>query len=267
MVVFLVGTCARGTLLVTKAASPRNTTIAFVLWLIRSAWLVVKNYQISIKAKQMQEELKSSRIVLAMSQIHTHFIFNILNAISGMFAYDAKKADEILVTFSRYLRRNIGIMDEDKLESFTKSLEHLEDYIKLEQIRFGERIQFVKKIETENFMMPPLALQPIVENAIRHGLCQKKQGGTIRLHTWLENGNNMIEISDDGVGFDVESPPREGAVGMKNVRFRLQYMVNGTMEIKSRKGEGTTVTITIPCAQKTEKKGKERKKHESNLCG
>ena len=164
-----------------------------------------------------------------------------------------------MVTFSRYLRKNINAMEEEQLEPFAKSMEHLEDYICLEQIRFGDKIRFEKQLDTENFMVPPLVLQPIVENAIVHGLLGKKQGGTIRLHAWTEHGDNRIEISDDGVGFDTEQASGEDSVGIKNVRFRLTYLVNGTMEIISRPQEGTTVTITIPGEGKGTK-DKEKKK-------
>ena len=207
---------------------------------------MAKNQQDSIRAEKLREELKNSRVVLAMSQIRTHFVFNILNAISGMCEDDPQKADETLVMFSHYLRSNINIMEEDEPETFTKSLEHLEEYVFLEQMRFGEKIQFAKKIEADNFKIPPLILQPLVENAIRHGLLHKKQGGTVSLHTWAENGDSIIEISDDGVGFDMANAQGQESVGMKNVRFRLKYMVGGTMDIKSTPGQGTTVTITIP---------------------
>ena len=206
-----------------------------------------------VRAEKLREELKNSRVVLAMSQIRTHFVFNILNAISGMCEYDPQKADKTLVMFAHYLRSNINIMEEDEPETFTKSLEHLEKYVFLEQVRFGEKIQFAKNIEADNFKIPPLVLQPLVENAIRHGLLHKKQGGTVILHTWAENGDSIIEISDDGVGFDMANAPGQESVGMKNVRFRLKYMVGGTMDIKSTPGQGTTVTITIPGKHKIQK--------------
>lgn len=225
-------------------------TMLFVFHLIRGVWLVAKNQQDSIRAEKLRMELKNSRIVLAMSQIRTHFVFNILNAISGMCEYNPQKADETLVMFARYLRSNINIMEKDEPEAFTKSLEHLEKYIFLEQVRFGEKIQFTKNIEAANFKIPPLVLQPLVENAIRHGLLHKKQGGTVSLHTWAENGDSILEISDDGVGFDPSDALGEESVGMKNVRFRLKYMVGGTMDVKSTPGQGTTVTIRIPGNQK-----------------
>lgn len=172
---------------------------------------------------------------------------------SGMCEYDPQKADEILVMFAHYLRSNINIMEKDEPEAFTKSREHLEEYVFLEQVRFGEKIQFAKNIEADNFKIPPLVLQPLVENAIKHGLLHKKQGGTVVLHTWAENGDVIIEISDDGVGFDMTNAPGQESVGMKNVRFRLKYMVGGTMDIKSIPGQGTTVTITIPGKHKIQK--------------
>lgn len=228
-------------------------TVLFVFHLVRAAWVAAKNQQDSLRAEKLREELKNSRIVLAMSQIRTHFVFNILNAISGMCEYNPQKADETLVMFSRYLRRNISIMEKDELEDFAESLEHLEEYVHLEQIRFGERIRLVKTVEVENFKIPPLVLQPLVENAIRHGLLHKKQGGTVSLHTWAEEGGSVIVISDDGVGFDAAAAPGEESVGMKNVRFRLKYMVGGTMDVESVPGQGTTVTIRIPGKQKIQK--------------
>ena len=183
--------------------------LAFVFWLIWAVWILARNYQNSMRAEKLQQELKNSRIVLATSQIRTHFVFNVLNAVSGMCEYDPKKADETLVTFSRYLRKNINAMEEEQLEPFAKSMKYLEDYICLEQIRFGDKIRFEKQLDTENFMVPPLVLQPIAENAIVHGLLEKKEGGTIRLHTWKEDGSNIIQISDDGVGFDTEQASGE----------------------------------------------------------
>lgn len=223
--------------------------LLFVIHLVRAVRIVSHNHRASEKAKELAEELRNSRIVLAMSQIRTHFIFNILTAISGMCEYDPQKADETLIRFSRYLRNNIDIMEEDKLETFSKSLEHLEDYIALEQVRFGEKLGFEKNLETVDFKIPPLVLQPIVENAIKHGILLKQSGGTIKLHTYTKGENVIITITDDGVGFDVENIKNEGSIGLKNVRFRLQQMMNGRMDIESSPGNGTKVTITIPCPQ------------------
>lgn len=222
--------------------------LLFVFHLVRAVILTATNQRESVRAKELAGELRNSRIVLAMSQIRTHFIFNVLTAISGMCEYDPEQADATLIRFSRYLRSNIDIMEEDKLELFSKSLEHLEDYIALEQIRFGSKIQFVKNLEVTNFMIPPLILQPIVENAIKHGLLPKTSGGTIGLYTQTDGKNIIITITDDGVGFDTANMKKEGSVGLNNVRFRLTHMVNGRLEVESSVGNGTKVTITMPCS-------------------
>lgn len=222
---------------------------AFTLRLIAAIKLVPESYRRAEQAERLEDDLKNSRIVLAMSQIRTHFIFNILNAISGMCKYDAKKADETVVRFARYLRSNIDIMEQDEPEWFETSLRHLEDYIALEQVRFGDKIRFISDVSVSDFKLPPLVLQPIVENAIKHGLMPKANGGTIVLHTWQEERNIFISVQDDGVGFrlnQLEKTDGNKSVGLNNVRFRLENTVHGGMEIESYPRKGTTVTIWLP---------------------
>lgn len=187
-----------------------------------------------------------SRITAMAGQIRAHFIFNVLNAVSGMCKSDPEKADEAIIKFSRFLRRNINILEEDKPVLFEEDLKHLEDYISLEQIRFGERVKFEKDIKVSNFMFPSLILQPLVENALKHGLTSKLEGGTIWLKTWEENDRIYISVEDDGKGYDMEKGFRDGAVGIKNVQFRLKHIVNGEMKMESEEGKGTKVTLSIP---------------------
>ena len=195
---------------------------------------------------EKENQLIQSRLTTMQSQIRSHFIFNILNAISGMCKYDPEKADQTVVCFARYLRTNIDIMQDERKVTFRSALRHLEDYVALEQIRFGDHIRFVTQIYVENFMIPPLVLQPIVENAIKHGLTPKPNGGTVRLRTWTVNDEVWIEIRDDGVGFNVDAVSSERSVGLKNVRFRLEQLMHGRMMINSTPGKGTVVTIAIP---------------------
>lgn len=220
--------------------------VIFLFHMVRAAMTVPADYRASIKAKELAEELKNSRITLSMSQIRTHFIFNVLNAISGMCKYDPDKADETVVRFARFLRSNMDIMEEDRPVPFVRALEHVEDYVALEQVRFGEKIEFVTDIEVSNFEIPSLILQPLAENAIRHGLLLKPDGGMILLRTWADRQNVMISIEDDGVGFDTGQPVKEKSMALKNIRFRLENMVNGRINIESSPGHGTKVTITIP---------------------
>lgn len=196
--------------------------------------------------KEMETQLILSRTKIMMSQIRSHFVFNLLNAISGMCKYDPEKADDTIVRFSRYLRNNIDIMENDKNIPFSIDLQQLEDYVILEQVRFGDKIEFYTDIETDSFMIPQLILQPIVENAIKHGVSKKLTNGTIILRTREQDGQILITVEDDGVGFDKKELEKETSVGLRNIRFRLSQLVNGTMDIESEPGKGTIVTIKIP---------------------
>lgn len=207
---------------------------------------VPRSYRASKEAERLKRELKNSRIVLAMSQIRTHFIFNVLNTISGMCIYDPEEANRTVIHFAKYLRGNINVLQDDELILFTKEMEHLENYVVLEKVRFDEKIRFEKNLEVQEFLIPPLILQPIVENAIKHGLLRTKTGGCVSLITRREGDEIVIEVKDDGAGFDVSAPIREGAVGISNVKFRLEYMIGGRLEMESVPGQGTTITIRMP---------------------
>lgn len=204
--------------------------------------IYVKQERLLMEKEQQIMQIRASTM---MNQIRSHMVFNVLNAISGMCKYDPEKADEAIVCFARYLRTNINIMENDQPVPFHKALQHLEDYMELEQVRFGDQIRFVKEIQEENFMMPSLILQPLVENAIKHGINKKPEGGTITLKTWSEGDMIYISIHDDGVGFDTNQPAREGAVGLKNVRTRLEYIINGQLDIESVPGQGTTASVCM----------------------
>ena len=223
----------------------------FVLMVLRSVHYVVVNHQKTGQVEQLAAELENSRILMAMNQIRTHFIFNVLNAISGMCKYDPAKADRTVVLFARFLRTNIDIMQSDTPVTFHAALRHVEDYIALEQVRFGDRLNFVTDIEEDYFCLPPLTLQPLVENSIKHGLNSKPNGGTITVRTWVEGNDVCVSVHDDGVGYDTTQPVRDGSVGLQNVRFRLQHIMRATLTMESTVGEGTTATIRIPLEEAT----------------
>lgn len=261
-----------------KGASSEQmfTLLAFLSYIVFMGISTILNYseqemQLIKKDRMLAEKerrLTENRITATMSQIRTHFLFNILTAISGYCKYDAKKADDALIRFSRYLRRNINIIECDASIDFPKELEYLDDYVSLEQMRFGDSITFKQEIEEQNFKIPPLILQPIVENAIKHGFVAHEKSGTITLRTKREGKNVMITITDDGVGFVPEECDKEESVGIKNVRFRLENMANGSLMIHSSPGNGTTATIRLPIGGGvnvvTSRKGG---KNASNLCG
>ena len=195
---------------------------------------------------EKERRLADSRIKAMMSQIRSHFIFNVLATISTYCKIDPEMADRALVRFSRYLRRNINIIEVDGLINFTTELEQLEDYVTLEQLRFGEEINFEKEIETSSFQIPPLTVQPIVENAIKHGLLEHGKSGTVFLHTQRKENHIVITVTDNGAGFAPEVLEKAESIGIRNVRYRLETMMGGTLAIESEPGKGTKVMIQIP---------------------
>lgn len=205
--------------------------------------------EVQVKLAHNETKLAESRFMAMMSQIRSHFIFNILNAISGMCKYDPERADKTIVHFARFLRSNIDLMQNDELTHFHNALHHLEDYVALEQVRYGDNIQFVTDIQCDDFSLPPFVIQPLVENSIKHGLSPKPNGGTITLRTRKDNENVYIIVEDDGVGYNSDGKISDQSIGLKNIRFRLDHMVNGTLKVESIVDIGTKATITIPCKE------------------
>ena len=196
--------------------------------------------------RKLQQELKDRRVSVMMSQIRTHFIFNVMTIISGLCNTDPGKADDALILFSRYLRKNMAIMDRDEPILFSQELSHLEDYVSLEKMRFGEKIKFEKYLDITDFKLPPLTIQPLVENAIKHGLLNPGKQGTVTLISKKMEDKIQIIIEDDGIGFVPEDLEKENTVGIRNVRYRVENMVGGTLKITSAPSGGTRAEICIP---------------------
>lgn len=223
------------------------TLLTFVVYVVASGvdFLVMHNHT-KRALMEKEKQLLHVQTTMMFSQIRSHFTFNILNAISGMCKYDPEMADKTIVSFARYLRTNVETIHNDELIPFRSALRQLLDYVDLEQIRFPDKLRFDTDITVDDFLIPPLLLQPIVENAIRHGINPKKAGGRIMLRTFVEDSEICIQIQDNGVGFYLEDLENEKSTALKNIRFRLEHMIGGRMEIESRIGEGTTVTLRMP---------------------
>lgn len=196
-----------------------------------------------------QKELEAQRNALMLSQINPHFIYNTLSTIASMCDTAPKQAKYLTIDFSHYLRRNIGTLASEEPITFEQEMEHVACYLKIEKARFRERLNVHYAIQCKEFSIPPLTVQPLVENAVKHGVTKKAAGGTVRISTYDTDTHYVIEIIDDGVGFDSEAA--EMHVGIQNVQSRLAAMCKGNLSIKSTVGVGTRVTIEIP-----KKKGK-----------
>jgi sensor histidine kinase YesM len=205
------------------------------------------------RAKELEREklvlntqLTESRVSTMMSQIRPHFIYNTLGSIEQLCELDPQKAGELVHNFAKYLRGNFGELDNPKPILMSQEMEHVHHYISIENVRFPD-MTFTFEMNSNDFYIPALTIQPIVENAVKHGLMRLQEGGTIRVISYETNTHYCVSVEDDGAGFDTKVLLDERKhVGLRNIRGRLKAMVNGALEIQSEIGKGTKVLITIP---------------------
>lgn len=228
--------------------------ITFPLSLIWNGTLIfigVTFAQFCVYITITQEEaqmLAQSKIEIAISQIQPHFLYNALGSISELCNQDARLAGIATDHFAQYLRMNLDSMKRTKPIPFKTELNHIDTYLWLEKIRFGDKINVVYDIRDVDFMVPALCVQPLVENAVKHGICSLEHPGTIKISTYKKNNSYVVTIEDTGAGFDISKTENDGKIhiGIDNVKKRLRDMVDGKLYIKSQKGSGTTATIIIP---------------------
>lgn len=156
------------------------------------------------------------------------------------------KAFELVRNFSLYLRGNFSQLDSVVPISFLEEMKHVEYYVKIEKVRFPD-INIEYQLECTDFVIPPLSVQPLVENAIKHGLMRLETGGTVIVHSYETSTHFVVDVSDNGVGFDVNSVIADKKhVGLRNIRERLAVMLNGELKVQSSLNGGTKAIITIP---------------------
>lgn len=200
------------------------------------------------KLAKKEQELYDMQINILSAQISQHFIYNTLTTIKYLCKKDALLAAETVDEFAGYLRGNLEALTGDKTIWFSEELMHVKNFLAIEQKRFGKRINVIYDIREEAFMLPPLTLQPIVENAVKHGIAPKEQGGTIRISTGKNDTDYWIRVEDDGVGYCVKERAKEKKthIGMCNVAGRVGGLCGGSVKVLSSFGEGTKVLIKIP---------------------
>ena len=225
----------------------------FAVAMIMVLKLIPYNINAATKARELElekitlnAELAESRISTMMSQIRPHFIYNTLGSIEQLCKLDPPKAGELVHNFAKYLRGNFGELDNPKPILMSQEMEHVHHYISIESVRFPD-MTFNFEMNSDDFRIPALTVQPIVENAIKHGLMKLPRGGTINVISYETDTDYCISVVDDGAGFDASAMLDDRKhVGLRNIRERLKVMVNGTLEIESTVGVGTKVLITIP---------------------
>jgi two-component system, LytTR family, sensor kinase len=239
---FSIHTNNLGYMALVALSSTMCVAIAVKIW---------NNTRIEMNLEENQQLLLKARMDALTSQINPHFLFNTLNTVSSLIRFDPDMARGVVLKLSNILRRLLR-----KHETFVplrEELEFIDDYLDIEVIRFGrDNLQIFKEVDEETLdaFIPSMLLQPIIENAIKHGLAPRLAGGEIHLRTLRRDGRLSIQIEDNGLGMSAErlAEVYGGGIGISNVhaRLRLLYGDQFEMDIRSREGEGTQIRIEIP---------------------
>ena len=245
--------------------------------------IICEQYQEHLRQAlaEKERELAKNRVQLLTDQISPHYIYNSLQSISGLCSTEPAKASEAINAFSGYLRGSLESLTRENMIPFARELEHTQAYLELEKIAGSRRFGVEYDLRVTDFMLPPLVLQPVVENAVKHGAARMAAGtepgasGTthISIATFEHDGKIHIEVTDfsEGVTGAVNSEandetvrcieksdsaiaggPEKKSVGLENVRTRLAIQCGGTLEISSL-GAGTRVTMTIAALKETDR--------------
>lgn len=218
-----------------------------------------KEEESRIAVQKLEDALKEAQLKNSLSQMQPHFLYNALASIREIVLEDPEYASDLIYDFSTHLRACIRTMSHNNLIPFSQELENIKSYVNIEKMRFGDKLRLQYEINSFEFQIVPLSIQPLVENAIRHGIYKRGNvGGTVTIRATSHTGYHLIEVIDDGVGFDYETLRRKveshetDSTGLMNVIFRLEKMMNAKVSIDSAIGKGTNVTVRIPCIEKEE---------------
>lgn len=202
--------------------------------------------KIELQLAEQDRQLTENRIAAMVSQIKPHFIYNTLGSIEQLCEVDPEAAARLVHDFARYLRGNFSELDNHAPIRMSQEMEHVRCYVRIEQTRFPD-ITVDFDLQSEDFLLPALSVQPLVENAIKHGLMKLSKGGSITISTFETDTHYCVRIRDTGMGFDTAGVWEDTRhVGLRNIRGRLEAMCGGTLTVESTPGIGTIATIRIP---------------------
>ena len=224
----------------------KGYAIAYAIMLVSTEILFLfLNVEKNIRIQEDAKKLKDADVMLMVSQIQPHFIYNTLSSISTLISLDPEKAQQALDEFTDYLRVNLSAISATKLVSFEDELKHIKTYVDLEKMRFNDRVHVIYDTQVIDFPVPPLSVQPLVENAIKHGILKKIEGGTVTLKTYENDEAYVVEINDDGVGFNMDDVDfkENKHIGLNNVKYRIETMCKGDVKFESEVNKGTKVVV------------------------
>ncbi len=216
---------------------------------------VLNNTRIEMKLEEQERLLLQARMEALQSQINPHFLFNTLNSVSSLVRFDPDTARTMVVKLANILRRLLR--KGDSFVQLKEEFEFIDDYLDIEVVRFGhDKLKVVKELDPASLeiMVPSVILQPLVENAVKHGLSPKVEGGTIYLRSRIQENLLVVEVEDDGVGIAEGASSAGTGIGMANVRERLNVLYNdlARVEIESSSRAGTIIRLILPVPQSEE---------------
>ncbi|MCI1952282.1 MAG: histidine kinase [Clostridiales bacterium] len=200
------------------------------------------------------EEATKNELAFLQAQIKPHFLYNALNTIVSFGYKDREMAENLLINLSKYLRLVFDVDPKSMMVPLEREIELIKNYVEIEKARFGELIHVEYEIDPtlRQMELPSFCLQPLVENAIKHGLCKKETGGTVYISAKRTCVGIVLEVRDTGIGMPADKLqrlktsefPREG-VGFFNVKKRISSWKNASVDVQSTEGVGTSVTINV----------------------
>ena len=194
-------------------------------------------------------ELAEARLRLMQAQIKPHFINNAMIAVQEVCYTDPERAAELLDHFARYLRNNIIAVGSTEPVAFADEVQAIKEYLALEHADTGKRFQFAFDLQYTDFKVPALSIEPLAENAVKHGIDRYSADGRVILSSYREKDSIHVVIKDNGEGFDMNDETLgKGGIGLKNAEQRLRQMCGGTLEIRHENG-WTEAEIIIPASQ------------------
>lgn len=218
--------------------------------------------EVRLREARLREQAARAELSALQARINPHFFFNTLNTISSLVEEDPRAAGDIVQTLAELFRYTFKVAESGPVP-LQEELDFVQRCLTIERARYGERLRVVRDVDPAALLVPVpgLILQPLVENAVGHGIAPLRNGGTVRIAARLEPGELCVEVSDDGRGLPpgVADPVRDGH-GLDNVRQRLQTLYGGTgrLELESGpKGRGTVARIRIPIPGAPETKAEE----------
>jgi len=195
-----------------------------------------------------REKMANMRNALMVSQIQPHFIFNALSTIVTLIREDPDTAVQAVEYFSDFMRGTMNAVNSETVVPISSELEATFGYLHIEKYRFGDSLSVETEQQDTSFHVPPLSIQPIVENAVKHGIRKGKGKGTVTIRTYETDYAHVVEVKDDGAGFDVNASFSDDRqhIGLSNVKERIRSLCGGSLNIESEEGKGTTVYLSFP---------------------